>query len=675
LSNALAYTVTIDGAPSKCAALAISGPAAGNVTIAGASTNLVVAGDVSMAATGITFSATSNLYFGGNGSYLFLTNGNVLSTFLGFYFVGVGTYTLTSALSIGTVNTINFITGTFDTSVSNYSVTAGSINSSVTTKRILNFNGSTITLNQITSATFNITNLTYNAGTSTLNCAGSSPTVSYNGTGNISANNLSFTTTGGAPLIIVSATAYLTLNNLTFANTTTTKVSVVAFSATTPITIAGTLTLGNGTTASCRTMLISSTVGRQVTLSVNAAAASSDIDFADIAITGAASPIAPTRAGDCKGNSGITFPAPKTVYYSQTGNSSWGSTGAGSWSATSGGALDATMFPLAQDTAVFPAATYPASGSTVTINSAYNIGTIDMSLRTSNTMTLAFSLSPIIYGNWVNGTGITLSGSGSFTFSGRTTQTLTSAGKTFLGVFTINSPGGSVTLQDAITLSIVSTNALLLTAGTFDANGYNVTLSSAGTAGLSISGTNTRTFAVGSGTVTLAGSGTAWNASTSTNLTVTGTGTINLTNGGAKTFAGGGVNYSGITLNQGGAGALSITGNNTFKNISNTYTGLTTISLANTTQTVSTWTAKGLSGFTLFLSGTSAASPATLVYTGSGSIAGLDYLNVTNCRAYPTTSTWYAGSNSSNNGSLGFIFATYVPPVVTGINGQFFAFF
>jgi hypothetical protein len=71
------------------------------------------------------------------------------------------------------------------------------------------------------------------------------------------------------------------------------------------------------------------------------------------------------------------------------------------------------MFPLAQDTAVFPAATYPASGSTTTINANYNIGTIDMSLRTSNTMTLATgATNPAFCGNWINGTGITISGTG-----------------------------------------------------------------------------------------------------------------------------------------------------------------------------------------------------------------------------------------------------------------------
>jgi hypothetical protein len=183
---------------------------------------------------------------------------------------------------------------------------------------------------------------------------------------------------------------------------------------------------------------------------------------------------------------------------------------------------------------------------------------------------------------------------------------------------------------------------------------------------LSSSNSNTRTIAVGSGTWTLAGSGTAWNASTSTNLTVTGTGTISLTSASAKTFGGGGASYSSITLNQGGAGTLTISGNNTFANITNTYkaTGATSIGFGTTTQRVGSFTAAGEAGRVLTLTGTSAASPATLVLT-SGTVTAPDYLTITGIRAYDLNTTWYAGANSTNNGSLGWLFESAPPPVVT----------
>jgi hypothetical protein len=162
------------------------------------------------------------------------------------------------------------------------------------------------------------------------------------------------------------------------------------------------------------------------------------------------------------------------------------------------------------------------------------------------------------------------------------------------------------------------------------------------------------------------GSGNIWDANASTNLTVTGTGTINLTSASAKTFAGGSISYSGITLNQGGAGTLSVGGNNTFANITNSYsaTGATTIALGTTTQRVGSFTASGEAGRVLTVTGTSATSPATLVFTGSGQATAptTDYLTITGVRAYNLTDTWYAGANSTNNGSLGWIFAAGLAP-------------
>jgi hypothetical protein len=219
-------------------------------------------------------------------------------------------------------------------------------------------------------------------------------------------------------------------------------------------------------------------------------------------------------------------------------------------------------------------------------------------------------------------------------------------------------------LQDAFISN--SSSTFTHTIGTFDANNYNVTLS----AGFNSTGTGIRTIAFGSGAWTLSGTGTIWIAA-STGLSITGTSTISLTSGSPKTFSGS-VNYSGITLNQGGAGALTITGNNTFKDITNTYsaTGATSILLGATTQTLtSPWTATGEAGRVLTVSG----SPATLRFTGAGQAANVDYLNISNVRAYNLTDTWYAGANSINGGSLGWVYASGVIAAV--YLGNFFAFF
>jgi hypothetical protein len=250
-------------------------------------------------------------------------------------------------------------------------------------------------------------------------------------------------------------------------------------------------------------------------------------------------------------------------------------------------------------------------------------------------MTLAYgSNSPTIYGNFVGGTGLTYTGTPILTFSGRGTQQITSAGKQ-LRQLIINTPGGSVTLLDALNILTGTLGALTITSGTFDANGYNVTLSSATNSSVSSNNANTRTIAIGAGTWTIAGNN-GWDTGTSTNLTVTGTGTISLTSASAKTFAGGGVAYTDITLNQGGAGTLTISGNNTFANITNTYsaTGATTIAFSTTTQRVGSFTATGEAGRVLTLTGSSASSPCTLVHTGSGTAADVDYLTITGVRAF-----------------------------------------
>jgi hypothetical protein len=352
------------------------------------------------------------------------------------------------------------------------------------------------------------------------------------------------------------------------------------------------------------------------------------------------------------------------VYYAVPTGNNWGGT---SWSFTNGGSADVTAFPLAQDTAVFPSSptVRPGSGGTASINAAYNIGTIDMSARTSNTMTLATSTNtPTIYGNWINGTGTTITGTGLITFAGRGSQTITSAGKTFPNPFTIDSLSGSVTLQDAFTLSRSVAGVLTVTSGIFDANGYNVSLTSS-LSGFASSTSNTRTIAVGAGTWTIAGSGTSWNTATSTNLTVTGTGTISLTSASAKTFAGGGIQTY-PTLNQGSIDTLTITGSNKFANITNTAIGRVEFT-GGTTNIFDAFNLSGTVG-TLLSLGSTTTSQATL----------------------QKSSAWLMGANSTNAGnntglsftagggidylSVSYINGTVVAPPATS-TGNFFAFF
>jgi hypothetical protein len=658
---ATAFTVTMANSPRVCNDFTASG-LDGTMTLAGASIGLTVSGSLTFQATNFTRTYTGTTTFNATTTgKTVTTNGVAFGGTVTFDGVGGG-WTLGSALNIGSSN-LTITNGTFDTSSSgNYALTVGQLFSSNSNARTINLNASTVSTSSNTPITFTTsTNLTFNAGTSTINSSAQQPTFAG---GSQTFYNVSFTSTN---ITFPTITGANTFNNLSITGRTT--VGIAQFSLSANQTINGTFTVSAGLASAYRMMITSDTIGTTRTLTC-AAVSLTDTDFRDITIAGAASPASGTRLGDCKGNSGITFPAAKTVFYRQTGSANWGATGSGSWSATSGGALDATQFPLAQDTAVFPAATYPASGSTTTINANFNIGTIDMSLRTSNTMTLATgSNAPFIYGNWINGTGITLSGTASITFAGRTTQQITSSAKTFTTTIAFDSPSGSVTLQDAMT--ITSTRSALLTNGTLDLDGKTLN------AGLSfVTGAGTKNLTFNGGTLVCpTASTTSFNNLQPTNFTTTagtGTGTISMTAATAKTFVGAGSTFN-CTLNQGGAGALTITGSNTFGDITNTYkvTGATSILFtAGTTSTFTDWNASGESTRLLTIGSVTAASHT--LSKASGTVSS-DFLSISRSTATGGAG-WYAGANSTNGGNnSGWIFTA--PPAPSGSNSNFLVFF
>jgi hypothetical protein len=628
LSNATAYTATVNAVTGgiRMKSLTIAGPLVGNVTLAGSSA-LIIHDDVTLPATGLTRTFSGNITLSGSTAGKTLTtNGVALDSVL--IVNGVSCeWALGSALNNNTVADIRVTNGSFDTA--SYNVTAGGFLSNhgnsvtyILGSSTLTFGGSGSTIDFGTTET-NAANLTVTAGTSQINLSNSNAGLTGNGK---TFYNVSFTNVGAGTVTINGANSF---NNLSFTGITSAGLKIISVTANQTVT--GTLTFSAGTNATMRHFVRSNTIGTTRTITA-AAVSMTDVDFRDITIAGAAAPASGTRIGDCKGNSGITFTAAANKYWNLAAGGNWSATG---WALNSGDAPAVNNFPLAQDTCFFEA-TGLNSGATVTIDQAWNIGTIDMSARTSNTMTLATgSTASSIYGNWVNGTGTTLTGTGSISFRGRNLQTITSAGKTFTQTLFCISPEGGVELQDAFVSDRNSVGAITITSGTFDAVSYNVTLSGA-TASINSNNSNTRTLAVGSGTWTLAGSGTALDAATSTNLTVTGTGTISLTSSSAKTFAGGDIAYTNITLNQGGNGTLTITGNNTFKTISSTATAANTINMGTTTQRITTsWTASGTAGNILTIQGTSASSPCTLVFTGSGQAADVDYLAITGVRAYP----------------------------------------
>jgi len=471
-----AFTVTMSNSPRVCNNFTASG-LDGTMTLAGTSIGLTVSGSLTFQATNFTRTYTGTTTFAATTTgKTITTNGKTLTGGVTFTGSGGG-WTLGSALDCGS-GTISHLYGTFDTG--GYAVTAGSLLSNSSITRTLNLNNSTIILSATSSAlVLSGGNLTFNAGTSSINLTNanifnnsesvtfydltiySATIVSFSGANTfnrltITANNTNTTFSSSNTInILRSINSSSNISNFIFnANQTINKFELGS---------------SNSDLSANRIMLRSNSIGTQRSIAMTSGSLLDNVDFRDIAITGTT--LSGIRLGDCKGNSGITFDAPKTVYYANTVTGNWSDN---AWVSTPGGLADSTQFPLAQDTAVFQASPNPTSGATVTISANYNIGTIDMSLRTpvgviTNNMTLAMgSTQPAIYGNWTNGTSTTITGASTLTFAGRQTQTITSAGITFPVNITISNVNTTVRIVGNLTAG----NYLTLNDSTLNLNGY-----------------------------------------------------------------------------------------------------------------------------------------------------------------------------------------------------------
>jgi len=280
----------------------------------------------------------------------------------------------------------------------------------------------------------------------------------------------------------------------------------------------------------------------------------------------------------------------------------------------------------------------------------------------------------IIYGDLTLSAGMTLTasttGNGLSFRKTSGTSNITTNGKTIPFILTFNGVGGTFQLQDALTTS-GATSDINLNNGTLNLNGKTLTPGST-----FITGTGTKNLTFNGGTLIcpLAVS-SAFNNFQPTGFTTTagtGTGTISMTAATAKGFVGGGSTFN-CTLNQGGAGALTITGSNTFGNITNTYksTGATSILFtAATTSTFTDWNASGESTRLLTIGSVTAASHT--LSKASGTVSA-DFLSISRSTATGGAG-WYAGANSTDGGNnSGWIFTA--PPAPSGSNSNFLMFF
>jgi hypothetical protein len=485
--------------------------------------------------TGNTITTNGVIWGGSNGNF----------TPQGITFDGVGgEWSLGSALTIRGVlflQSLEFTNGTFNTN--NFDVTTSVFRTNTGTKTI-NLGSSTVTYNRGSTQGWNVssTGLTFNAGTSTIVSTfnGSSGNANEFIGGGLQYYNLIFASTGQIASRIFGTN---TFNNLTFVTRAASGIGSITFSNNQ--TINGILSIHSGSTnPTSRVLIVSNAVGVPNTLTIATASLGLGVDFRDINISG--SPLLAIGAGDCGGNTNIIFDAPKNVYRRGTGN--WSDN---QWALTSSGSVTSSAFPLIQDTIFFDGNT---TSGTHTINANYNIGHLNLSNSPNITLSTG-TTTPLLYGDVILNNNVTLSGTGTITFSGRSLQNILSSGVTFAQPLNI-SKFNSVNLLDALTCN----NSLTLTVGELILNNYTATATT-----FSSNNSNSRFISFGdAGKIVLTGTGTLLSMNTATNFTYAGTGLFESTHtgGGARGFAfgaAGGNEANAPSLNiLGGSGSMGI---------------------------------------------------------------------------------------------------------------------
>ena len=472
-------------------------------------------------------------------------------TITNFTYAGTPTVNLTYSGSTGT-RTISFggTAGATEANALNFNVTAGTDIVSVgglSSLKNLDFTGFAGTLTSVTSARTIYGNLLISSGMTVSSSAGGFTFAATSGTQQVTTNGvtLDFPITQNNP----GATLQLQ-DNLTIGSTRTFSLA------------AGTLDLSSGNrTLSCGIFSSDNSNTRAINFGTGQI---------DVAASG-------TTVLSMDNGANLTYSG--TPVFNLTYSGSVGQR-------TVQGHTDAT----ATESRVF-SVNIVAGTDTVAVTGARRYRNVNF---TGFSGTLASATSPRgIYGNLTLSSGMTMpSETGGFTFFATSgTQQFTSAGKTVDSAITINGVGGTVRLEDNLTVPIGKT--FTLTNGTLNINGKVLSVGN-----FSTSNSNARTIAFGTnGELTVLGVGTtAFNAGTSTNLTITGTNAkINMSGATSKTFAGGGFTYP-LTLVQSGLGDLTLTGANTFTNMTNTVQPCTIIFPASTTTSFSNFNVNGTAG-------------------------------------------------------------------------------
>jgi hypothetical protein len=449
--------------------------------------------------------------------------------------INSGKWVLGSALSITPQSYMGgfYVNGgILDTS--GYNLTGVGLQITGSASKEIYLRNSTVTL---TSSFYNPStagSLLFDAGTSTLNFG----VLGSIGTSGQSLNfyNVNFGTTSRGSSSIGGAA--VSFNKLTIADSVYNS----------PVVLSGNITTNELDIKSYCT-IISDSLGTQRTLTINSAftASSNPILFRDVNVAGPLAPISGANFGDAGNNSGITFRPAKTLYSRSSSLFLYTSF---TWSDTSNGVANHYLLP--QDTGIID--NNSQSNIAWPYSAAYFFGTLNAETRTTP-LTLSINISAatqsLYYATFVGdfklSSSVTLttpSGSGIgqiLSFQGNKNQKIKLSGQQ-INTISISKVNSSLDLESD--LNIVNTRIFDISSGTFNTNNYNLTCGF-----FSSSNTSIRNINLGTSKITLTGTGVVWNTATATNLVLSAqNSTIALKNSGDQSFAGGGLNYGKLSV-------------------------------------------------------------------------------------------------------------------------------
>jgi len=350
------------------------------------------------------------------------------------------------------------------------------------------------------------------------------------------------------------------------------------------------------------------------------------------------------------------------TYYWVGGDGNW-SDATNHWSNASGGSPNASYLPTSADNVIFDANSNTGTGSfTVTVDGTsaspslcadFSTGGAGGALDGAMTLTMGATAALNVYGSWTNpATNFAWSTTSGATLTFASTasgKTITTNGISLANVAIVfDGVGGAWTLGGALT----STATLTVTNGTFSTSASNYSLT---VTGISSSNSNTRTISLNASSVTLSAT-TPITFTTSTNLTLNaGTSTITCSNAN-PTFAGGGLTFYNVTFSSNAAGTITISGVNTFNNLtftSKNSTGQRFISLS-ANQTVSGTLTLGAANTAIRRIGVFSNTIGTQrTITLNGTLATLADVDFRDIVAAGSAGTWTGtriGNGLNNNG-------------------------